>query len=142
MQWLRHTRFDPPTLVEQQADVIRQQQLKQLAAQADARWAAKPSFLDAPDKQQPTQMLQSRDPTSGIRQMAADQELNPSRTPKKVDDVIDETEESNDAPVLRTRQLRSEPKAKDSPWKQSTKGNPGDEWTPDAWSPAPARRRA
>jgi NADH dehydrogenase [ubiquinone] 1 alpha subcomplex assembly factor 2 len=142
MQWLRHTRPDAPTLAEQQADIFRQQQMKQLAAQADARWAAKPSFLDAPDKQQPTQMLQSRDPTSGIRQTAVDHESQPSRIPKEVEDVKDEPEQSNDAPALKTRKLRSEPKARDSPWEQATKRNSGDEWTPAAWSPAPARKRA
>jgi NADH dehydrogenase [ubiquinone] 1 alpha subcomplex assembly factor 2 len=47
-QWLRHTRLDPPSLTEQSQDLVRQQNLKILAAEADARWAAKPSFLDAP----------------------------------------------------------------------------------------------
>ncbi|KAI0586581.1 NDUFA12 domain-containing protein [Pyrenophora tritici-repentis] len=69
MQWLRHTRFEPPTVDEQHQDLIRQARIKQLAAQADARWAEKPSALDAPDKQQPMQMLQSKDPDSGVTQM-------------------------------------------------------------------------
>ena len=75
MQWLRHTRFEPPTLQEQQAELRRQQNIKLLAARADERWAAKPSALDAPDKQQPIQMLESRDPKSGVVQMNAEQEL-------------------------------------------------------------------
>ena len=33
---------------EQSDDVLRQQRLKVLAADADRRWAAKPSFMDAP----------------------------------------------------------------------------------------------
>jgi len=47
-QWLRHTRLSPPSLQEQQTDVLRQQRLKQLAQAADERWAAKPSVLDKP----------------------------------------------------------------------------------------------
>jgi len=50
IQWLRHTRHEAPTINEQQLDEIRQAQVKQLAAQADARWASKPSYLDAPSK--------------------------------------------------------------------------------------------
>lgn len=53
VQWLRHTRFEPPSISEQQLDEIRQAQMKELAAQADARWAAKPSALDRQaDRQQ------------------------------------------------------------------------------------------
>jgi NADH dehydrogenase [ubiquinone] 1 alpha subcomplex assembly factor 2 len=48
-QWLRHTRPDPPSITEQSQDIIRQQNLKILAAEADARWAAKPSLLDSPE---------------------------------------------------------------------------------------------
>ncbi|KAI4111739.1 MAG: hypothetical protein LQ345_006679 [Seirophora villosa] len=47
-QWLRYTRPAPPSMQELQIDVQRKAQLKQLAAAADARWASKPSVLDAP----------------------------------------------------------------------------------------------
>lgn len=56
-QWLRHTRENPPSLTEQSQDLIRQSQLKVLAAQADARWNAKESFLDSPKMQQPQPTL-------------------------------------------------------------------------------------
>ncbi|KAF2706258.1 hypothetical protein K504DRAFT_471063 [Pleomassaria siparia CBS 279.74] len=145
MQWLRHTRYEPPTLAEQQADIYRQQQMKTLAAQADARWAAKPSFLDAPDKQQPAHMLQSKHPNAGIRPAAVDQDtrnnVQPPRVTKESEDVIEESEPSHGAPALRTRKLRGEPKAKDSPWKQSTSGNPGEQWQPESWTPGPVKRR-
>ncbi|GAB1320195.1 hypothetical protein MFIFM68171_10405 [Madurella fahalii] len=44
-QWLRHTRATPPSLAEQRADVARQERIKVLAAQADARWEAKPRLV-------------------------------------------------------------------------------------------------
>ncbi|KAK3302446.1 uncharacterized protein B0T15DRAFT_305761 [Chaetomium strumarium] len=45
-QWLRHTRPDPPSLREQQAEVARQERIRLLAAQADARWEAKPRAME------------------------------------------------------------------------------------------------
>lgn len=56
-QWLRHIRESPPSLTEQAQDLTRQAQLKVLAAQADARWEAKESFLDSPKMQQPQPAL-------------------------------------------------------------------------------------
>ena len=56
-QWLRHIRESPPSLTEQAQDLTRQAQLKVLAAQADARWNAKESFLDSPKAQQQQPML-------------------------------------------------------------------------------------
>ena len=45
-QWLRYTREDPPSLAEQQGDVTRQERMKHLAAEADARWEAKPRVME------------------------------------------------------------------------------------------------
>ncbi|KAF1937383.1 hypothetical protein EJ02DRAFT_56358 [Clathrospora elynae] len=127
MQWLRHTRFEPPSVAEQQQDLLRQERMKTLAAQADARWALKPSALDAPDKQQPVQMLQSRDPESGVTQTTADQETRdrPRLVPAPTED----------APTMRQR-TKKEPR--DSPWGQAAQN---EEWQPQGWSPAPAKRR-
>ena len=62
-QWLRHTRLDAPSTEEQQADVQRQLQLKQLAQLADERWASKASYLDAPkETAQPAPATVARDP--------------------------------------------------------------------------------
>ncbi|KAJ4359814.1 uncharacterized protein N0V89_000370 [Didymosphaeria variabile] len=144
-QWLRQTRFEAPTMAEQQAEALRQERIKMLAAQADARWAAKPSAVDAPDKQQPVQMLESRDPNTGIRQTNADQEIRGRVDPQPAvteEDIEAEARQTDAAPTLKKRKpMRKEPK--DSPWKQAAaKGNPGEEWQPASWSPAPARRRS
>ncbi|KAK7179971.1 hypothetical protein DPSP01_009860 [Paraphaeosphaeria sporulosa] len=144
-QWLRQTRAEAPTMEEQQAEAMRQERIKLLAAQADARWAAKPSAVDAPDKQQPVQMLESRDPSTGIRQMNADQETRDKAEPPKAvteEAIREEAPQTDAAPTLKTRMpMQTEPK--DSPWKKAAaKGNPGDEWQPSSWSPAPARKRS
>jgi len=139
MQWLRHTRFEPPTVAEQHQDLMRQARMKQLAAQADARWAEKPSALDAPDKQQPMQMLQSKDPDSGVTQMNVEQEIRdkaawqtePEQTPPApaVEDHVPD--------ATPRKRMRKEPK--DSPWKQAAQSQ---EWQPQGWSPAPAKRKS
>jgi NADH dehydrogenase [ubiquinone] 1 alpha subcomplex assembly factor 2 len=159
MQWLRHTRYEPPTVAEQHQDMMRIERMKQLAAQADARWAEKPSALDAPDKQQPVQMLQSRDPDSGVTQMNADQEIRDSiEPPRPLDQEAArpapvEPEQpaepqqmprdppapaaQDDAPAF-TAKKRMKKEPKDSPWKQAAQNQ---EWQPQGWSPAPAKRR-
>jgi NADH dehydrogenase [ubiquinone] 1 alpha subcomplex assembly factor 2 len=140
---------------------MRQDQMRILASQADARWASKPSALDAPDKQQPVQMLQSRDPDSGVVQMNVDQEIRdraePPRTveeqetrpqqvgepapPQQMPHDPPEPADAEDAPTLQTqKKMKKEPR--DSPWKQAAHNNPGEDWQPQGWSPAPARRRA
>lgn len=165
MQWLRHTRFEPPTIQEQQADVQRLANIKLLAARADERWASKPSALDAPDKQQPIQVLESRDPKSGLVQTNAEQELRsrgeaarsaeagteePERPAHEMRaDVApgaeapqQETGLSEEAPAFKAKKrlrISKEPK-EDSPWKQAAAGNPGDDWQPKAWTPPPRKR--
>ncbi|KAH8700070.1 hypothetical protein GQ44DRAFT_632471, partial [Phaeosphaeriaceae sp. PMI808] len=121
MQWLRHTRFEPPTLAEQQQDLARQDRIKVLASQADARWASKPSALDAPDKGQPVQMLQSRDLDSSAGQMN-----------------MDINQEIRDAPSAETlKKEKNEPIH--SPWKQADSSK---DWQPRGWAPAPVRSKA
>ena len=47
-QWLRRTRWEPPTMQEQAADVVRQTHLKHNAKLADERWAAKAKYIEQP----------------------------------------------------------------------------------------------
>jgi len=146
MQWLRHTRFEPPTVAEQHQDLMRQARMKQLAAQADAKWAEKPSALDAPDKQQPMQMLQSKDPDSGVTQMNLDQEVRDKAVQQAGSEQVLQDPPvpapapavEDDAPSATPRKrMRKEPK--DSPWKQAAQSQ---EWQPQGWSPPPAKRRS
>ncbi|CAI6313421.1 unnamed protein product [Periconia digitata] len=145
MQWLRHTRFEPPTIADQHAEIQRQERMKILAAQADARWAAKPSALDAaPETQQPVQMLQSQDAASGIRQMNVGQERRDMEAEAAREEAQQERkrveEEERERQIKSRKKMKGE--AKDSPWKQAPKNNPGEEWQPAPWSPSgPARRK-
>lgn len=156
MQWLRHTRFDPPTLDEQRQDVARQERMKVLALQADQRWAAKPSALDAPDLQQPIQPLQSHDPASGVAQMSASEgkedragpirqiEEREARPPPVAEEPSPQEmprdppvpAPTDAAPAQSKTKARKDPK--ENPWNQA---EPSKDWQPQGWSPAPARRR-
>jgi NADH dehydrogenase [ubiquinone] 1 alpha subcomplex assembly factor 2 len=135
--------------------------MKTLAAQADARWASKPSALDAPDKQQPVQMLQSRDPDSGVTQMNAEEEIRDrSQPPQPLQEEearLDATPAEpakpqqmprdppapaveDEAPAFKAKKrLRKEKEPNASPWAQSAQPQ---EWQPQGWSPAPAKRRS
>ncbi|RAL01149.1 uncharacterized protein BO80DRAFT_464807 [Aspergillus ibericus CBS 121593] len=109
-QWLRYVRADPPSLEEQQQDVIRQIQIKELARLADERWASKPSYLDMPKSQQQQQQ----------------QPLPATNT--------------SDATVNQARSSPKAPDAKQDPWAKAAAGNPGDNWQPDSWSPNSSKR--
>lgn len=124
-QWLRHTREHPPSLEEQSREVFRQERMKMLAAQADARWEAKPRVMDAP-RQGPT----------GHPLPA----LNAARTQP----IAPELETTN-AEAAETKRSQSTPKPSATkrkyghdPWEQA-KG-PGESWQPQAWVPPAAKK--
>lgn len=130
-QWLRHTRDAPPSIPEQHAEVRRQQQMRLLAAEADARWAAKPSLLDhageAPGQVgagQPVPTLGSRAARGGGQEGAVPEE-------KTRRDAVASGSEQQAAAVKDAE--------KKDPWAQSRRGGPSEDWQPQAWSPASKR---
>jgi NADH dehydrogenase [ubiquinone] 1 alpha subcomplex assembly factor 2 len=134
MQWLRHTRAEPPSLAEQHADIIRRERMKVLAAQADERWASIPSMLDSPDKQQPTPMLAPREPASSL-------ETNTASWPRTAKNTLDTPQEAQIKPKrAASHGLNEKGEVKKSPWYMGPKGGPSEDWQPEAWSP-PARKR-
>lgn len=151
-QWLRHTRDDPPSLTEQSRDLVRQEQLKLLAAEADARWAAKPSFLDAPNKQQPLPAIGVKDPggyapptgppeKEGIRNAVGGGLGDNVRGSKKTMKDLLESEEVPDI-SLETQPtdkheystIPTSKPPKEDPWKKA-RGGPSEGWKPKAWNP-------
>lgn len=126
-QWLRYVRHEPPSIEEQQRDLIRQAQIKKLAQIADEKWAAKPSFLDKPKTQQPTPATRTSDKT-----------LNPTETsdPK-----------SQGQPGVMNQMQGQEEIQQEASQSKKTKGlarnvptGPGEKWQPDAWTPDASRR--
>lgn len=167
-QWLRHTRDSPPSLTEQSQDLVRQRNLKVLVAQADARWAAKPSFLDVPGKGR--NLLQSQ-PALGVKdpggysksEMATEPEhkqgvrsgvgsgLNESlaepqaqlgetvESNEVTQDVVAKAQEEKMIEEERKSATMAEQKHKEDPWKKA-KGGPSEGWQPQAWTGESARR--
>ncbi|KAE9380486.1 hypothetical protein N431DRAFT_323820 [Stipitochalara longipes BDJ] len=152
-QWLRHTRSNPPSLTEQSQDVIRRQNLKVLAAEADARWAAKPSFLDSPGqaRTQPLSALEVKDPGSTSESESRVGTRNPIKgEPESITKAADisadnrgmgEQEEEihmpdgirrhfNESLGQDERSRTDSNKDKADPWNQS-RGS--DKWQPAAW---------
>lgn len=113
-QWLRHQREEPPSLAEQTQDVARQARIKLLAAEADARWDAKPSLSDMPVRE-PKQALPASD-TAGAE-----------RPQERV------------APGDAADAGRKEKDVKEDPWKRAS--GPSENWQPKAWSPTSASKR-
>jgi NADH dehydrogenase [ubiquinone] 1 alpha subcomplex assembly factor 2 len=140
IQWLRHTRKEAPSIAEQSQDVVRQEQLKILAAQADQRWNEKASVLDAPGhvRGQPlpalgTQMAQSEQGTG----------ISPGRTSIVDDTTVPESVGVKVPESARKPETAMESKKleeKEDPWKKA-QGGPSEQWQPKAWSGGKAAAR-
>lgn len=142
-------------MTEQSQDLVRQAHLKVLAAQADARWAAKPSLIDMPDGASGRQRghvvpaLRAGDP-GGYRQ-----EERPDMMAVK-EGIIAEGEVGNNVEGSQTEehvnQMQSPDRKrhsfargerahqaikenKEDPWKKA-RGGPSEEWQPEAWDPS------
>ncbi|OJD29188.1 nadh:ubiquinone oxidoreductase subunit [Diplodia corticola] len=135
IQWLRHTRSDPPTIGEQQLDEVRQAQLKQLAAAADARWAAKPSALDPPPQPQPAPQPEQRDTAAGTSQTVFEQAQGVRNVAGAPDEVKASTKGQENVDKGR---FKGETKQKTpGPWEEAK----SQEWQPEPWTPKLAPRR-
>lgn len=132
-QWLRHVRQQPPTLQEQYAEVRRQQQMKYLAAEADARWEAKPKvMMDGPVAGQTVPVLDSSsDRKDDQANTATTGDKGTGGTKQETTDAIASGEEQQGA-----GEQRAKTKAKkEDPWKKHRQAGPGEQWQPQAWTP-------
>ncbi|KAI1633803.1 hypothetical protein F4809DRAFT_621873 [Biscogniauxia mediterranea] len=139
-QWLRYRRDDAPTLAEQAADAARQARVRALAAEADARWAAKPSLLDMPQSQPP--LGSSR--RSGKQEEGQEEEeegvVREERGDVEVEAKAKEQGQARREGAAPPPPEKEKEKKKD-PWKQYQRGGPSETWQPAAWTPSAAPRR-
>lgn len=138
-QWLRYVRDDPPSIAEQQQDVIRQLQVKQLARLADERWASKPSYLDQPQTEHPRPATKTSDgtlrgPEQGTPQAHHEQGQQPSTQSEGTVAASEQQQQQQ-----QEQEGKSKPKQND-PWANAKTRAPGQEWQPDSWTPTAARR--
>jgi NADH dehydrogenase [ubiquinone] 1 alpha subcomplex assembly factor 2 len=129
---------------------VRQRNLKVLAAEADARWAAKPSFLNAPQKEddnlQPTKHLMDQGDrtqsteSSNTKSIWNAIEVQPEDLPQRTELGNNPGGEANVGNLKSknsdiTRQelgKHEQPKPAEDPWKQA-RGGPSEGWQPRAW---------
>lgn len=123
-QWLRYVRHDPPSIEEQQRDVVRQIQMKKLAQLADERWASKPSYLDKPQTQQPAPVTRTSDPT-----------IHPTESSGSAPDARPGVENAVESQAEGGKKEQAEKK----PWAKVPSG-PSETWQPESWTPSAARR--
>jgi len=113
-QWLRHTREEPPSLDEQRHDILRQERIKVLAAEADVRWESKPSLMDAPGREH-DQLENTQPPPPEAQEPVSSETATRSKGPRGVE-------------------------PDDDPWKRS-RGGPSEKWQPENWTPPSAPKR-
>jgi len=135
--------MEPPTLTEQTQDLVRQEQLKVLAAQADARWEAKARLVDVP----------TTNSGMGIERALPALGLKDGQDGRAVEGVLD-GEGGVDGEGPPSKELEGEMQSLDGkrhsftrgertpritkeekdPWRKA-RGGPSEEWQPEAWDP-------
>ncbi|XXH05252.1 Superoxide dismutase [Mn], mitochondrial [Hypoxylon texense] len=155
-QWLRYQRRRAPSLAEQAEDVARQERVKLLAAEADARWEAKPGYLDPPPPPPPPPPPSSAEAAPGgseksqpvppldtgyrQQQQPQEQEQEQERAAQESSSTPDERRrQTTDAQQQSSRFAAG--KGKDDPWKRARPSAPGETWQPEAWTPPAAKKR-
>ena len=129
---MKQTRVEAPSIQEQVADVQRIQQLQVNARLADARWEAKPRYIEKP-KTGDGQVSAQRKTFGGVDEVKAD-------GPTAVGGEMPQTEPEWKEGVRRGVDTQI-PEGTPNPWKKAeeTGHNPGGKWQPEPWSPGPKR---
>jgi NADH dehydrogenase [ubiquinone] 1 alpha subcomplex assembly factor 2 len=111
---------------EQRAELMRQERMKLLAAEADARWEAKPRVMEAPREEEAARRL----PLAEER----------AQQPVEGEDKKTTTTTRKEKPSQAAKQ-EEKADTKD-PWAKARAQGPGENWQPTAWNPtATAKKR-
>jgi len=118
--------------------------MKQLAAKADERWNALPSFLDKPeDTGQAQPLLQPRDNAGyGNGQTVEEKNegvMNAAKTEEE--HIASLNGEDVDKGRFKGDTKEAEPTRTTDPFKAQQRGGAGESWQPAAWNPGKAQRR-
>ncbi|OIW33650.1 hypothetical protein CONLIGDRAFT_186783 [Coniochaeta ligniaria NRRL 30616] len=144
-QWLRHTRFEPPSVDEQRTELLRQERIKALAAQADARWAAQPSVIDGPEMGQAVPALRTprrQDATKVPGTLAEDVRESMHSASRPDEEPGSSKKESWGVSQQADKEAVQTGKAPEAdPWKQADTGAPGQNWQPKGWNPSALDKR-
>ncbi|KAI4130477.1 MAG: hypothetical protein LQ338_001708 [Usnochroma carphineum] len=134
LQWLRYTRDPAPSIQELQIDVQRKEQLKQLAAAADARWASKPSMLDAPRRRNQEVGIGDGEGQVGvIGRKGESHEGGVEAGGKKLGKGVKGED-------VRDSWGEGEKGRGENPWIKERPRGAGEGWQPESWQPPGTRR--
>lgn len=145
LQWLRKTRPDPPSVAEQQLEIHRQSNLKQLAAQADQRWQQQESYLDKPEETgQPEPLLAPRDKGgyvgSASRPNSSSTSAASSSSRQAAGEIDRKTQPLQQEKNERESKVDQATKQRENPWAKHAHG-PSEGWQPKTWSPGQLESR-
>lgn len=111
---------------EQRAELVRQERMKLLAAEADARWEAKPRVMEAPKEEEAARRLPLAEERAQQTVEEEDKKMTAKRREEKPSRAAKQDEEKADA--------------KD-PWARAKAQGPGENWQPTAWNPTAATKK-
>ncbi|KAG6365516.1 hypothetical protein INS49_007127 [Diaporthe citri] len=133
-RWRRIVQYPRDTHYSEHAEVRRQHQMRLLAAEADARWAAKPSLLEHDGGAAGQVGAGQPVPALGSRRVA--------RGGAEKESALPEEGTRRDAVASGSEQQAAAAKdaQKKDPWAQSRRGGPSEDWQPQAWSPPASKR--
>lgn len=115
--------------------------MKYLAAEADARWEAKPRMMDAPGEVngQPVPALESR--SGGDAAAAAVTAKNRGQQAGETrSDHIASAEDQVGASKIPPPQEPKKSQKVEDPWKKHRPAGPSETWQPQGWNPTSSRR--
>ncbi|KAG6004770.1 hypothetical protein E4U21_000800 [Claviceps maximensis] len=125
-QWLRHMRAEAPSLDEQRGDLVRRDRTRILAAEADARWEAKPRVMTAGESQALSGGGERTDTKTEVRQTQQQETIGVGAGAGQGTET--------------TRGAGQEEVDADDAWSRAKKAQAvGEKWQPAAWSPSSKR---
>ncbi|KAL2835224.1 hypothetical protein BDW59DRAFT_5331 [Aspergillus cavernicola] len=128
-QWLRYVRPQPPSIKEQQDDILRRKRILVLAEIQRKRWETGQSQFDTPGTQQPGPATR----TSDTALSAGTEAENGNRARN-----TDETSQGS-SPQAKTQSWDGAPAAKEDPFFKP-RDVPGEKFQPESWTPTSSKR--
>lgn len=118
---------------------MRQQQLKHLAAAADARWASKPSVMDKPRRA--NQELAVGDGEGAMGGIGVRGESGRPLANGETGDMIKQQGQEIGDPATEGQEIGRQRRGKEeNPWTRQGKGPAGEDYQPEAWPPGSVRK--
>lgn len=112
---------------------MRQERIKLLAAEADARWEAKPRVMEAPRGEEEEELAA---PGRRLPLASAEERAQPVVEGEEEEEKKVTRKEKSQATKLEEEKID----AKD-PWARARAQGPGEKWQPTAWNPTAAAKK-